>query len=168
MTTKITAMNRRYFLKAAGVTLALPLMESLSQRVLGAGLSVGTQAGSAIKGTRPMRMVCIGNALGFYQPAFWPTKTGADYDLPQLLKPLAAQQKDFTLFSGLDHGHKGGHFAIHSYLSGVRTMDAKGMPEGNITIDQRAAETFGGWYPRRLPDVLDTQWHTGAADSRTA
>src|SRR6185503_4915269 len=51
---------------------------------------------------------------------------------------------DFTLFSGLDHGVKGGHFAIHAFLSGVRNADAKGMPEGNITIDQRAAETIGG------------------------
>ncbi|MEQ1859241.1 MAG: DUF1552 domain-containing protein [Chthoniobacteraceae bacterium] len=134
--------NRRFFLKAAGITLALPLLESLSQRVLGAGL--GTQAGAAVKGARPTRMVCIGNMLGYYQPAFWPTKTGRDYDLPLLLQPLAPHQRDFTLFSGLDHGHKGGHFAIHSYLSGVRTMDAKGMPEGNITIDQRAAETVGG------------------------
>jgi hypothetical protein len=136
--------NRRFFLKSAGVTLALPLLESLSQKVLGAGLAVGAHAGAAVKGTRPTRMVAIGNALGFYQPAFFPQKTGADYDLPQLLQPLAPHQKDLTLFSGLDHGHKGGHFAIHSYLSGVRTMDAKGMPEGNITIDQRAAESVGG------------------------
>jgi len=136
--------NRRFFLKSAGISVALPLFESLSQRVLGAGSAVASQAGVAIKGTRPKRMVCIGNMLGYYQPAFWPTKTGRDYDLPQLLKPLAEHQKDFTLFQGLDHGHKGGHFAIHSYLSGVRTMDAKGMPEGNITIDQRAAETING------------------------
>jgi hypothetical protein len=136
--------NRRFFLKSAGVTLALPLLESLTHRVLGVGLAVGTQAGAAVTGRRPLRMVCIGNALGFYQPAFWPQKTGRDYDLPQLLKPLAAHQKDFTLFSGLDHGHKGGHFAIHSYLSGVKSTDAKGMPEGNISIDQRAAETIAG------------------------
>ncbi|MCB1275838.1 DUF1552 domain-containing protein, partial [Prosthecobacter sp.] len=125
--------NRRFFLKSAGVTLALPLMESL-----------GWRAFAASANTRPTRMVCIGNMLGYYQPAFWPTKTGRDYDLPRLLKPLAEHQKDFTLFQGLDHGHKGGHFAIHSYLSGVRTMDAKGMPDGNITIDQRAAESIGG------------------------
>jgi hypothetical protein len=136
--------NRRFFLKSAGVTLALPLMESLSQRVLGAGLAVGTQAGKAVTGARPLRMVCIGNSLGFYQPAFWPKKTGREYDLPQLLQPLAPHRKDFTLFSGLDHGHKGGHFAIHSYLSGVKSTDAKGMPEGNISMDQRAAETMGG------------------------
>lgn len=125
--------NRRHFLKSAGVTLALPLLESLGHRAF-----------AATKVVRPKRMVCIGNMLGYYQPAFWPTKTGRDYDLPRLLKPLAEHQKDFTLFQGLDHGHKCGHFAIHSYLSGVRTMDAKGMPDGNITIDQRAAETIGG------------------------
>src|SRR5262249_53834860 len=30
------------------------------------------------------------------------------------------------------------------FLSGVRTVDAKGMPEGNISLDQRAAEAVGG------------------------
>src|SRR4029079_83860 len=98
--------NRRFFLKATGVTLALPLLESLSQRVLGAGLAVGSQAGAAVTGSRPLRMACIGNSLGFYPAAFWPQKTGRDYDLPQTLQPLAPHQKDFTLFSGLDHGHK--------------------------------------------------------------
>lgn len=125
--------NRRHFLKSAGITLALPLLESLGHRAF-----------AATKVVRPTRMVCIGNMLGYYQPAFWPKETGRDYELPQLLKPLAEHRKDFTLLQGLDHGHKGGHFAIHSYLSGVRTMDAKGMPEGNITVDQRAAETING------------------------
>ena len=138
------AANRRFFLKSAGISLALPLLESLSNRALGAGLAEGSKAGAALKAGRPVRLVAIGNALGFYQPSFWPEKTGRDYDLPRLLKPLAAHQNNFTLFSGLDHGHKGGHFAIHSYLSGVRTMDAKGMPDGNITLDQRAAESIGG------------------------
>ncbi|MEN3941051.1 DUF1552 domain-containing protein [Prosthecobacter sp. SYSU 5D2] len=144
MSTRPHLSSRRFFLKSAGVTLALPLMESLTQKVLGAGSAVASQAGAAVKGARPQRIVAVGNALGFYQPAFFPTQTGAGYDLPPLLQPLAEHQKDFTLFSGLDHGHKGGHFAIHSYLSGVRTMDAKGMPDGNITLDQLAAETIGG------------------------
>ncbi|MEW6302513.1 MAG: DUF1552 domain-containing protein [Verrucomicrobiota bacterium] len=137
-------VNRRFFLKAAGVTLALPLMESLTQRVLGAGLAVGSKAGAAVGATRPMRMVCVGNAFGFYAPSFFPQKTGRDYDLPFLLEPIKPIQNDLTLFSGLDHGVKGGHFAVHSYLSGVRSVDAKSMPEGNISLDQRAAETIGG------------------------
>ncbi len=137
-------VNRRFFLRAAGVTLALPLLESLSTRVLGAGLGVASKSGAKIGGTRPTRMVAIGNMLGFYQPEFFPKKTRRDYDLPSLLQPMAPVRNEFTLFSGLDHGVKGGHFAIHSYLSAVRQVDAKGMPEGNISLDQRAAEAVGG------------------------
>lgn len=137
-------MNRRFFLRAAGITLALPLLESLSPRVLGSGLAVGSQAGAKIGAKRPTRMVCVGNMLGFYQPEFFPKNGGKDYDLPMLMQPMAPVRNDFTLYSGLDHGVKGGHFAIHSFLSGVRQVDAKGMPEGNISVDQRAAETVGG------------------------
>jgi hypothetical protein len=89
-------------------------------------------------------MVAIGNAFGFYPPAFFPKNTGADYELPHLLEPLAPYRNDISLFSGLDHGVKGGHFAVHSFLSGVRQVDAKALPDGNISIDQRAAESIGG------------------------
>lgn len=89
-------------------------------------------------------MICIGNALGFYPPAFFPKTRGKDYDLPTLLAPMATHRKDFTLFSGLDHGAKGAHYAVHTFLSGVKSGDAKSMPEGNISLDQRAAETVGG------------------------
>lgn len=144
MTTPSQNVNRRYFLRSAGITLALPLLESLSTRVLGAGLGVASKPGAAIGAARPQRLVAIGNMLGFYQPELFPTGTGRDFALPALLQPLAAHRPDFSLFSGLDHGLKGGHFAVHSYLSGVRSMDAKSMPEGNISVDQRAAETIGG------------------------
>jgi hypothetical protein len=129
-----SAFNRRFFLRSTGISMALPFLESLTGRV----------SAKAAAASSPMRMVCIGNLLGFYPPAFFPTKTGADYDLPDSVQALKPHQKDFTLYSGLDHGVKGGHFAMSSFLSGVRTADAKGMPEGNITLDQRAAETLGG------------------------
>ena len=136
--------SRRFFLRATGISMALPLLESLGGRVFAQNAAVGSLAGKAVSAERPMRMVCIGNLLGFYPPAFFPTKTGADYELPESIEALKPHQKDFTLYSGLDHGVKGGHFAMSSFLSGVRTSDAKGMPEGNLTVDQRAAETMGG------------------------
>ncbi len=129
-----SAFNRRFFLRSTGISMALPFLESLTGRV----------SAKAAAASPPMRMVCIGNLLGFYPPAFFPTKAGADYELPDSVQALKPHQKDFTLYSGLDHGVKGGHFAMSSFLSGVRTADAKGMPEGNITLDQRAAETLGG------------------------
>ena len=129
-----STFNRRFFLRSTGVSMALPLLESLTGRV----------SAKAAAASSPMRMVCIGNLLGFYPPAFFPTKAGEDYELPESVEALKPHQKDFTLYSGLDHGLKGGHFAMSSFLSGVKTSDAKGMPEGNITIDQRAAEMMGG------------------------
>jgi hypothetical protein len=89
-------------------------------------------------------MVAIGNMLGFYMPEFLPKQTGRDYELSTTLKPLAPHRSDLSVFSGLDHGVKGGHFAIHAFLTGVKDSDAKGMPEGNISVDQRAAESIGG------------------------
>lgn len=124
--------SRRSFLKAAGVTIALPLLESTPL----AGAS-GTTGGS------PNRMVCIGNEFGMYPGAFWPEQFGADYESTPLLKPLDAHRRDVTVFSHLDHGLKGGHFAIHAYLTGVKAADAKGMPDGGISMDQRAAEFVG-------------------------
>ncbi|MBL9213485.1 MAG: DUF1552 domain-containing protein [Opitutaceae bacterium] len=144
MTPQARLVNRRHFLRAAGITIALPLFESLNRRVFAASAAIGTRAGAAIGATRPRRLVAVGNVLGFYQPDFFPKNTGRGYDLPPLLQPMAPVRDDFTVFSGLDHGVKGGHFAVHSFLSGVRAIDAKSMPEGNITLDQRAAETVGG------------------------
>ena len=126
------------------MSLALPLLESLGGRLFAQNAAIASLPGKMAGADRPQRMVCIGNLLGFVPQSFFPTKTGADYDLPVSIEALKPCQKDFTLFSGLDHGVKGGHFAMSSFLSGVRTADAKGMPEGNITLDQRAAETLGG------------------------
>lgn len=136
--------RRRFFLRAAGVSLALPLLESLGRQVFAEDSAVGTLPGKPVGQDRPKRLVCIGNLLGYYPPAFFPKTAGRDYELPVSVESLAPHRQDFTIFSGLDHGVKGGHSAMSSYLSGVRVIDAKGMPEGNITIDQRAAETTGG------------------------
>jgi hypothetical protein len=138
------APSRRHFLRATGISLALPLLESLGGRVFAQNSAVGALPGKAAGTTRPKRMVCVGNMLGFHPPTFFPTQTGRNYELPTVLEFLKPLQPEVSIFSGLDHGVKGGHFAISSFLSGVRTADAKGMPEGNLTLDQRAAETMGG------------------------
>lgn len=124
--------NRRSFLKAAGVCIALPALPSL-----------GRAAAPAESKAPPRRLVCIGNEFGMYPGAYWPAALGKDYELTPLLKPLAAHRNDFTLFSHLDHGLKGGHFAVHTFLTGVKSAEAKAMPDGGISLDQRAAEFVG-------------------------
>lgn len=124
---------RRSFLKAAGVSIALPLFPS-------ARPARGSQQDSAAP---PRRMVCVGNEFGMYPGAFWPQQDGSDYELTTLLEPLKDHRRQLTLFSHLDHGLKGGHFAVHTYLTGVKAADAKAMPDGGISLDQRAAEFVG-------------------------
>lgn len=132
--------NRRSFLKAAGVCMALPALESM-HRV----------SRAAAPSTVPRRMVCIGNEFGMHPGSFWPKQTGADFELTQLLKPLAPHKDNFTLFSHLDHGLKGGHFAIHGFLTGVKAAEARGLPGGGMSLDQRAAEFVGS--RTRFPSV---------------
>jgi hypothetical protein len=161
-----STLNRRFFLRASGVSIALPILESLSGRAFAQNAAVGTLDAKVEPGAEDtMRMVCIGNLLGFYPGTFFPETTGRGYDLPKSIESLKRHQNDITIFSGLDHGVKGGHFAMSSYLSGVRTADAKAMPEGNITIDQRAAEILGMEEKDRLAMAADARFAV-AQDTR--
>ncbi len=132
-------IDRRTFLRGVGVSLALPLFESMGPMSLRA---VGPAAKTSAVGS-PMRMVCIGNPLGLMPDSFFPKTGGSDYALPPLLRPLARHRKDFTVFSNLDHDVSGGHSAVHAFLSGIKDQDASDWPEGNISVDQRAAEFVG-------------------------
>ena len=66
------------------------------------------------------RLVCIGNSFGFHASHFFPTEPGPIRSLPKALEPLKRTLEQTTVFSNLDHGIKGGHFAVHSFLSGVK------------------------------------------------
>lgn len=139
MTTNATNCDpgRRFFLKAAGVSIALPCLESL--------------AAPASKGTgEPMRMVCISSALGLYPKAFFPKGVGADYELSPTLQPMAQFRDQFTVFSHMDHpGIFTKHGAMKSVLSGVSPA---GAPTGSaVSMDQVAADHVG--YQTRFPSL---------------
>ena len=61
-----------------------------------------------------------------------------------LLQPLEPFRKEYTVFSGLDHNLSGGHNATKYFLSGIPVTEARGYSEGNISIDQKAAQFVGG------------------------
>jgi hypothetical protein len=148
-------VGRRSLLRAAGISITLPAFESL--RPTGS-----THAAASQPADSPRRMVAIGNMLGFYPDAFWPSQDGGTSDkakeagkagaLSETLRSLTPHREAMTVIGGLDHGIKGGHFGIHGFLSGVRSVDAKSMPDGNITIDQFAAEKIGG--QTRFPSLV--------------
>lgn len=142
-------MNRRRFiLKSLGATLALPSLPSLLANAVGGNGAVQLAKGA---GTGARRFVAIGNLLGYQVKQLFPETTGAAYEQTPLLKPLWDVRKHLTVFRGLDHGIKGGHFAVHSFLSGVLNSEAQNRPLGNVTIDQFIADQIG--HQTRFPSL---------------
>ena len=128
--------SRRTFLRGTGALVALPFLESLAQP-----MKAIAATGAEVE---PMRMVCVGLEYSMHPAGFFPTETGRNYTMPSLLKPFEGLKEDITIFSSLDHpGIKGGHHATHTYLSGIRSELASAQPEGNISLDQKAAEFVG-------------------------
>ena len=102
-------------------------------------------------GVGARRFVAVGNLLGFQVKQLFPTTPGADYEKTTLLEPLWENRSQMTVYRGLDHGVKGGHFAVHSFLSGVLNSEAQSRPNGNVTIDQYIADEVG--FETRFPSL---------------
>lgn len=142
-------MNRRRFiLKSIGTTLALPWLPSFGAEPAGARAALQVTKGTGI-GAR--RFVAVGNLLGYQVKQFFPTTQGRHYEKTTLLEPLWGNRDQMTVFRGLDHGVKGGHFAVHSFLSGVLNSEAQNRPDGNVSIDQYIADEVG--YQTRFPSL---------------
>src|ERR1700722_15911042 len=105
-------LNRRSFLRSAGVCIGLPLLDAM--------LPIGLGAEQKAAAMPPKRIVLIGRGLGLYAPFFFPAKPGKDYEATRYLKPLADYRQDFTVFSGMSHrGYAGGHGTEIALLTGV-------------------------------------------------
>ena len=143
--------NRRTVLKGMGVTLTLPLLESLLPRA------------EAANEFSAQRMAIVSVPFGMVVDKFHPKDNGAHYTLSRTLQPLAKLKQAFTTFSHLDHDVRGGHAANHTLLSGVKSTERAGFPDGNITLDQRAAELIG--HQTRFPSLVF--WKSGMNFTRT-
>lgn len=132
--------RRRFVLQSLGATIALPGLPSLMANATGGNSAVKATKGAGV-GAR--RFVAVGNLLGFQQKHFFPETEGKNYEETRLLKPLAANREHMTIYRGLDHGIKGGHFAVHTFLSGVLHHESQNRPDGNVTIDQFIADEVG-------------------------
>src|SRR5205809_442980 len=123
--------SRRQFLRAAGVSLALPCLDAF----------VPTSARGAAVAGPPHRMICICAPLGFYPGNLVPKETGKNYKLSPYLEVLSEYRGDFTVISGLA-GISGGHQAIAGFLTGVPRAGQPGVRNA-ISVDQFAAEHIG-------------------------
>ncbi|MCM8530422.1 MAG: DUF1552 domain-containing protein [Lentisphaeraceae bacterium] len=120
-TSRPNSLNRRLFLKAGMVSLALPTLESYAK----------VQDDSK----KAKTFVAIGTYLGWYRKAFLPTSSGFNYQIPDTLKPIEAHRNDFTVFSGLDHKSAHGHHAWTNFLCGQKVK--------SYSLDQVIADKIG-------------------------
>lgn len=128
--------SRRALLKAAGVTIALPAMESIG--------AATTHAAP------PKRMVFVSTGLGMNPATFFPKQFGEQFTPSPVLPSMMKHRGDFTLFSHMDHPNIfTKHAGIYSLLNGVLNKHAR--PGQNVSVDQVAATHLG--YTTRFPSV---------------
>lgn len=119
-------LSRRTFLRGTAATaIALPWLDAM---------------GAPTANNQPVRLLCIGMHFGFHPDAFFPKQAGGNYQLSELLEPLAKYRQQFTVFSGMDHPNVGkGHPATVNYLTGVEKPNQRRQH----SLDQAAAEKIG-------------------------
>lgn len=131
LTRRVTSrrINRRRFLRGAGVTLALPFLDSM-----------GLVSAKRLDAEHPRRMLLISNNLGVLPKQFFPKAPGRDYELSPYLQDLADFRDDFTVISGLSHPDvDGGHSTENCFLTAARGPTKSGF-RNTISLDQFAAE----------------------------
>ncbi len=126
-------LSRRNFLRASGVGLGLPWLESLLPR----------SARASAVAEPPRRMVCLMTNMSVIPQNFFPEKSGSDYEVTPYLELLQEHRSQFTVCSGLSHpGVDGAHLSEKSFLSGA-PHPAAGHFRNSISLDQLAAERLG-------------------------
>lgn len=149
-------LHRRTFLRAAGVSLALPWLDLFAK---------GSARAAATQPRR--RMVCICAPLGLHPAYFFPERPGKDYELTPYLDVLKEFRGDFTVVSGLAHaGMSPGfaHQASASFLTGAQGAGRPGFRNA-ISLDQVAAEQIGG--RTRFPSLALSGEGAGLSWTRT-
>src|SRR5262245_35907418 len=153
-------MPRRTFLRGMGVTIALPLLDSM------------VPALSAAPASTP-RFSFLYIANGVIQDQWTPKTTGADYELTPILAPLAAHKSAINVVSGLAHlqadtfgDGTGDHpRASAAWLTGVHAYD-RTLPGIEVKLatsaDQIIAQHVGTSTPVRSIE-LSVDYPTQAA-----
>jgi hypothetical protein len=133
----IKPLDRRTFLRAAGVCVGLPLLDAM----IPMGLGQEQRAAAA----RPRRMVLIGRPLGLHTPFLFPERAGRDYAHTRYTRILDAHRRQLTVFSGLSHrGYTDGHHNDVALMTGappegIRLNDLR----NTISLDQEVASHIG-------------------------
>jgi hypothetical protein len=133
-------LSRRTFLRGAGVTLSLPLLESM----IPAATLLGQTAA-----TPRTRLGAIYFPHGAIMDKWTPAAEGAGFELTPILQPLKPFYNQINVISDLRHANAygSGATANHNrsaaaYLSGA-FAETGAQPSLGITVDQIAAQKIG-------------------------
>src|SRR5690606_17530468 len=100
-------LDRRTFLRGAGVSMALPLLGAMEPAFA-----------KPPQKQAPKRFVAMTLGLGMLAENLYPTESGRDWTPSRYLKPLEDLRDKLTLVSGSSHpGVTGGHSAEASILT---------------------------------------------------
>ncbi len=143
-------LPRRVFLKGAGATLGLPLLNAMLPSNGWAAPATGA----------PNRMAFVFVPNGVIVPDWTPTSDGADWQLSPTLQPLANVKDRLCVMSGLaqDNAHaKGDGAGDHArsaaaFLTGAHPVKTGGVDiRAGVSVDQVAAEKIGSM--TKLPSL---------------
>jgi hypothetical protein len=128
-----TGQTRRAFLRAAGVGLALPLLDS-------PGPFAGPASRAAPEAAAPRRLIAVCAGLGLCPEYLFPANSGRDYALTPYLSVLKDYRACLTVCSGLSHPDVGGgHEAEVCFLTAAPRPGQPGF-RNSISLDQLAVE----------------------------
>jgi hypothetical protein len=143
-------LSRRTFLRGLGAAMALPYLDAMR----------ATRALAAAQTTAPNRLLFVFFPNGAIMPKWTPAQTGADFTLPETLKPLEALKSKLCVLSGLAQdnarakGDGGGDHArsASAFLTGAHPVKTSGADiKVGMSVDQVAAEKLG--HLTRLPSL---------------
>jgi len=161
MTINFDSLNRRRFLRGAGVALSLPWFESFN-----------SLAGAKEQPVRRKRLACFYMPDGVPMPlakdpahkdwAWFPHGSGKKFEFTKCLEPLEPLRNDLTVLSGLSHPSVRsihGHSNADQFLTGAST-GPRGEYKNSISLDQVFAAHVGD-QTRFSSLVLSTDGGTG-------
>jgi hypothetical protein len=133
-------LSRRTLLRGIGAAVAVPWLESMVP-----AFASGPEA-------LPTRLGFIYTPNGKNMDDWTPKTEGADFELPDILKPLQDLRSEFSILTGLTadkarpHGDGGGDHAraLSAFLTGAQPRKTDGSDiRAGISVDQAAASAIG-------------------------
>jgi hypothetical protein len=151
-------LPRRTFLKGVGVTIGLPLLDSMMPAFA-----------RATAAAAPVRLAFVYVPNGVVMSDWKPKAVGKAFEFTRILKPLEPLREDLFVLSGLEERNgnalgdgAGDHArAGAAYLTGIHCKKTEGADiQNGISADQIAAQALGS--KTRFPSI-----ELGCEDSRT-